>query len=102
MCPQRFDEEGTHLRFTPPHDSDSGPNHVDGQRRHDGVLDEEYGEEEPQTQHVGQSDGHGKVEADIPVSNYREGASDRREMYEAMAKQHRQQQRGNKGRRGRY
>ncbi|MBW4061756.1 hypothetical protein HJC99_04280 [Candidatus Saccharibacteria bacterium] len=52
---------GTHLSFSPEHDSPNGDNHVDGQRHVDG-------QENPWTQHVPQSDGYGNRSADIPVN----------------------------------
>lgn len=65
------DNEGTNLSFTPAHDgrSEQGapPDHVDGQRWHDGVRDEGYGKENPETHWVGQSPGYGQSTADIPV-----------------------------------
>lgn len=63
------DHEGTHLSFSPAHDSKNGPNHVDGQRREAGTdkIDKSYGREHPETQHVGQSDGYGKKKADVRV-----------------------------------
>jgi hypothetical protein len=58
---------GTHLSFSPPHDSKNGDNHVDGQRHVDGKADKSYGKENPGTQHISQSDGYGSRSADVPV-----------------------------------
>ena len=59
---------GTHLSFSPAHDSRNGDNHVDGQRHVDGQNDRSYGQDHPETQHVSQSDGYGNRSADIPVN----------------------------------
>lgn len=58
---------GTHLSFSPAHDSKNGPNHVDGQRHIDGQNDRSYGKENPETQHMSQGNGYGNRSADIPV-----------------------------------
>ncbi len=64
------DNGGTNLSFSPAHDSeDNGPNHVDGQRWHDGEKDITYnkGQSDPQVHGVPQSPGYGNQTIDIPV-----------------------------------
>lgn len=62
------DTSGTHLSFSPAHDSNNGANHVDGQRHVNGQNDKNYGKENPNTQHMPQSDGYGNRTADVPVN----------------------------------